>query len=104
MKWTRYEILLPLCYNDGRAIENEKFDQTNLDLIEAFAATTADTVVAVGSWRYRGTLYQDKLLRFIIDVPGAFAADGFFRSYKETLKSRFDQIDVWITSHEIQIL
>ncbi len=72
--------------------------------MEAFAATTADTVVAVGSWRYRGTLYQDKLLRFVIDVPGAFTADGFFRSYKETLKSRFDQIDIWITSHEIQIL
>jgi hypothetical protein len=64
MKWTRYEILLSLCYNDGCAcaLENEKFDQTNLNLIEAFASTTADTVVAVGSWRYRDTLYQDKLL------------------------------------------
>ena len=29
MKWTRYEILLPLRYNDGRRIEHKKFRQTN---------------------------------------------------------------------------
>jgi len=27
-----------------------------------------------------------------------------FREYKETLKARFEQIDIWISAHEIQIL
>lgn len=104
MKWTRYEILLPLRYNDGQPIETEKFDQTNLELIEWFSATTTDMVTAIGSWRYQGTRYEDRLLRVIVDAPGSRPADDFFRDYKETLKARFQQIDIWISSHEIQIL
>jgi len=57
----------------------------------------------MGSWRYQGTLYQDLLFRFV-DVPASTPADDFFRSYKETLKARFEQIDIWISSHEIQVL
>jgi hypothetical protein len=104
MKSTRYEILLPLCYNDGRAIEAEKFDQTNLELVERFSATTTDLTQALGTWLYRGTVFEDRLMRIIIDVPVSDPADDFFRSCKETLKSRFEQIDIWISSHEIQIL
>jgi len=36
--------------------------------------------------------------------PGSFEADNFFRDYKQVLKQRFEQIDVWISSHEIHIL
>jgi len=104
MKWTRYEILLPLRYNDGRPIEEQKIDQTNLELIDRFSATTADMITAIGSWKYQGTLYEDRLLRLIVDVQGSRTADDFFRNYKEILKARFEQIDIWISSHEIQIL
>jgi len=93
MKWIRYEILLPLCYNDGRPIESHKFRQTTLDLM-----------TAIGKWKYEGTVYEDLLWRFIVDVPASTPADAFFRRYKETLKERFEQIDIWISSHEINIL
>ena len=43
------------------------------------------------------------LLRLIVDVPASLRADDFFRSYKETLKARFEQIDIWISAHEITI-
>jgi hypothetical protein len=104
MNWTRYEILLPLRYNDGRRVEPAKFDQTNLELVEKFSAATADLVPALGSWQYRGTLYEDLMVRIIVDVQGSFEADNFFRDYKEVLKQRFEQIDIWISSHEIHIL
>jgi len=68
MKWIRYEILLPLSYNDGRPIESAKFRQTTRDLLENFSATTLDLLTAVGSWKYQGTLYEDLLLRLIVDV------------------------------------
>jgi len=103
MKWIRYEILLPLCYNDGRPVESVKFRRTTRELLENSSATTLDLLAAMGSWRYQGTLYQDLLLRFV-DVPASTPADDFFRSYKETLKARFEQIDIWISSHEIQVL
>jgi len=103
MKWTRYEILLPLRYNDRRRIEQEKFDQTNLELVEKFSATTTDMITAIGAWKYRGALFENQLLRLIVDVPGSGSADDFFRGYKETLKARFEQVDIWISGHEIQI-
>src|SRR6516165_3612987 len=104
MKWIRYEILLPLCYNDGRLVESNKFLQTTLDLLEKFSATTLDLMTATGAWKYQGTVYEDLLWRFIVDVPASSPADDFFHIYKETLKARFEQIDIWISSHEIRIL
>jgi hypothetical protein len=103
MKWTRYEILLPLYYNDGRPIERQKFRQTNLELIERYSGTTADVITAVGTWKYHGTVYEDQLVRLVIDVPSSIEADDFFRNYKETLTARFQQIDIWISRHEIEI-
>jgi len=61
-------------------------------------------ITAVGSWKYQGTLYEDRLLRLIVDVEGSRPADEFFREYKEVLKAGFEQIDVWISSHEVEIL
>jgi len=104
VKWIRYEILLPLCYNDGRAIEADKFRQTTLELPEKFSATTLDLMPAIGTWKYQGTVYEDLLWRFIVDVPVSSPVDDFFRDYKETLKTRFEQIDIWISAHEIEIL
>lgn len=104
MKHIRYEIFLPRRYNDGRPIERRKFRQTNLELVERFLGTTVDVITAIGTWKYRGTLYEDKLVRLIIDVPATESADDFFRQYKQTLKTRFEQIDIWISAHEIRIL
>ena len=36
----RYEILLPLNYNDGSLIEPEKFDETAEELCERFGGET----------------------------------------------------------------
>ncbi len=85
MKWTRYEILLPQRYNDGRPVERRKFRQTNLELVEKFSAVTTDITTAIGSWRYRGTVYEDVLVRLIVDVPGSHPADDFFRGSTKRL-------------------
>lgn len=50
----RYEIFLPIRYNDGSPIEPEKFDQTRDELVEKFSAVTADTIIATGHWVYKG--------------------------------------------------
>ncbi len=59
----RFEILLPLFYNDGRPIEREKFVHTDDELVRQFGATSTDTVVVRGHWVYQGTLYHDQLIR-----------------------------------------
>ena len=100
----RFEILLPLFYNDGRPVESEKYLETDDELVRTFGAASTDTVVVRGRWLYQSTIYQDRLLRVRVDVedsPGNWQA---MRQIKEVLKKRFDQIDIWITAHRIDIL
>lgn len=99
----RFEILLPLNHNDGTEIEPEKLYQTAEELSERFGGITEDTVRIIGIWRYVGARYRDELLRIRIDTDDA-AGTAFLRDYKEVLKERFQQIDIWITAHELEIL
>jgi hypothetical protein len=99
----RFELLLPLNYNDGAEIKPEKFDQTNLELTDRFGGVTWDTVRITGLWKYGGVRYRDQLLRVRLEADDP-AATAFFKAYKGQLKERFRQIDIWITAHEIEII
>ena len=49
-------------------------------------------------------IYRDELLRMFVDVPPSPEHDQFFQDFKETLKARFQQVELWVTSHEIRVL
>ena len=100
----QFELLLPLYYNDGRAIEKEKLLQTDEELVVQFGATSTDSVVVSGRWMYQSTLYEDKLIRVRMDVQDLPANWEFFRSYKQVLKGRFEQEDIWITAYRIEVV
>ena len=59
----RFEILLPLFYNDGRPIEPEKFLATDDEIVQAFGATSTDQVTVRGKWKYQSIVYSDQLIR-----------------------------------------
>ena len=90
-------------YNDGSLIEPEKFDRTAEELCDRFGEVTQDTVRITGTWKYVGTRYRDDLLRMRVDTddPGA---NAFLRAQKEIWKERFQQIDIWIIAHEIEVI
>ena len=52
----KYEIYLPLKYNDGREIEAEKIKQIREELIAVFGALTVSSQSAPyqGIWKYGG--------------------------------------------------
>jgi hypothetical protein len=91
-----------LNYNDGSLVEPQKFDQTADELCDRFGGVTQDTVQITGTWKYGGTRYRDRLLRIRLDTKDPQAPE-FFMAAKEIWKERFRQIDIWITSHEIEI-
>jgi hypothetical protein len=39
-----------------------------------------------------------------VDVPASAEHDRFFQDFKEILKARFQQLDLWVTSHDIRVL
>ena len=100
----RFEILLPLFYNDGRPIEPEKFLATDDDLVQAFGATSTDQITVRGRWKYQSTIYSDQLIRVRVDVEESAENLETMRALKETMKARFEQIDIWITAHRIDVI
>jgi hypothetical protein len=99
----RCECLLPLTYNDGTAIEQEKFDQTTQELSNRFDGLTQDVVHSHGLWKSAGLVYRDELVRLRIDSRER-AAKAFFQGHKEIWKARFGQLDLWITMHEVEVI
>jgi hypothetical protein len=100
----RFEILLPLYFNDGRAIEPEKFVQTDDELVSRFGAVSTDSVTVRGLWLYQGTLYHDQLLRARVDVEDSPENWQAMRELKEVWKALFEQLDIWITAHRIEVV
>lgn len=100
----RFEILLPLYYNDGRRIEKEKFTRTDEEFVAEFGATSTDNIVIRGRWKYQSTRYEDRLIRIRIDTEDTPENIAFFTKYKEILKTRFDQKDIWITAQHIDVI
>ena len=50
MPYKRYEVLLPIKYNDGTPVEPDKFTETRLELFDRFGGATFDLVPMSGSW------------------------------------------------------
>src|SRR5260221_4560896 len=81
----RFEILLPLFYNDGRLMEPENFVRTDDELVGHFSATSTDSVVVRGQWKYQSTLYSDQLIRVRVDVEDTPENWATMRKVKESL-------------------
>ena len=101
MPLKRYEILLPLRYNDGAPVEPERFEKTRHELITRFHGATFDPQPVRGFWLLQGTEYEDLLIRITVDVEDTADAESFFTDFKERLKERFQQIEIWITYQDI---
>lgn len=100
----RYEFLLPLRFNNGTAVPDEMIGQTLIDLRTRFGAASSETQVIQGYWEHLGQVYRDELVRIFVDVADTPDNRKFFVELKQALMSRFDQLDIWMTSHTIDVL
>ena len=53
---------------------------------------------------YQGIIYDDRLIRIHVDTNESPSHREFFRQYKQKLKIRFQQEDIWITVQQIDVL
>ena len=97
----RYEILLPSRFNDGSPIPPELIADTLLELEEKFGAISCETQIIHGLWRQEGVTYRDSLARVFVDVPDSLENRQFFVQFKERLKERFQQQEIWLTTFPI---
>ncbi|MGV3531394.1 MAG: hypothetical protein ACO1QR_03420 [Chthoniobacteraceae bacterium] len=99
----RFEIMVPLHFNDGTAVPKELLEQTQSDLEARFGAVSSEGQVIRGFDRETGTT-EDRLVRYFIDVPDTPENLDFFCEEKERLKERFRQKEIWIATHLIEVL
>jgi hypothetical protein len=100
----RFEVLLPLRFNDGSAVPDDAIADTLLELEQRFGAVSCETQTIRGQWRNEGQSYRDDLIRVFVDVADMPENRQFFVECKERLKARFQQIDIWMTTYLIEVI
>ncbi len=91
-----YEIYLPLSYNDGSIVEKEKFNLTRDELIERFGGLTSTPpgFPLLGWWHSPQGVMEDNIVMWRVVTEND--DDVFFLEYKQMLKRRFIQEEVFI--------
>jgi len=99
----KYEIYLPLKYNNGGPIEPEKFKHIREQLMAVFGAITVSSVSAPfqGRWRYGGVEFVDDIIRIEIITTEEVE---YFKNFKRRLKRKLRQIDILITMQYIHTI
>lgn len=100
----RYEILLPLKYNDGKPVSDAVLNQTREDLVQQFDAVSVQPQSVAGIWIHEGVRYEDTSVKLSLDVDDTPDNRQFFSTFKMTLMQRFEQIEIYIASYPVDIL
>ena len=104
ISYRRYEILLPRRFNNGQLVPNRLHTETILELRQRFGAVSCETQLIRGEWENQREVYRDEVVRLFVDVEDEPQNRDFFLGLKQRLKSRFQQLDIWLTSHPIDVL
>jgi hypothetical protein len=100
----RFEVLLPLRFNDGSLVPDAAVADTLVELEERFGAVSCETQTIRGRWRSDGLSYRDDLIRVFVDAPDSSESREYFVTAKERFKARFQQLDIWLTTYLIEVL
>jgi hypothetical protein len=101
----RYDIFLPLTYNDGRMIEDHKFDQVERQLLERFQGLTAQLreFPFRGIWQAESRQYIDNIILMTVLDFRPRGSTRFMRQLKRSLLENFDQLEILITESPLRI-
>jgi hypothetical protein len=101
--WRRFEVLLPLRFNDGRDVPGEWLAEAVLEVVDRFGAASYETQKVEGHWRHGGTTYRDDLVRLVVDVPDSDENRGWVREFKGRWKVKLEQVELWVVSYVIDL-
>lgn len=102
-KWRRFEVLLPLQFNDGREIPPDWLADAVLEIVDHFGAAGYETQKVEGHWRQGEVVYRDNLVKIVVDVPDSAAHRNWMKQYKARWKARLEQLELWMVSYRIEI-
>ena len=89
---------MPLSYDDGEPIEQEKIKRVRDELVNVFGSFTVPDRKA---WKYDGIRCVE-IVKLEIVTTNDMVPKKYLKDLKEHLKATFRQIDILITTHRIQ--
>jgi len=101
--WRRFEVLLPLRFNDGREVPGEWMADAVLEVVDRFGAASYETQKVEGHWRQGGVTYRDDLVRIVVDVPDNEDNRTWVREFKSRWKAKLEQLELWVVSYPIDL-
>jgi hypothetical protein len=102
-RWRRFEVLLPLQFNDGRDVPAEWLADAVLEIVERFGAASYETQRIEGHWRQGATTYRDNLVRLVIDVPDSAKNRLWMKAFKQRWKAKLEQLELWMVSYIVTV-
>lgn len=102
----RVEIYLPLEYNDGRRIADDKYLRLQSDLRKRFGGVTSTQrqFPLQGAWHFGEDVFEERVVVFTMmdfrDQPEAELLKYLDRLKKRLMKT-FDQLEILITVQEM---
>lgn len=103
-EFCRFELLLPLQFNDGRPVPLALLAWSAAQIQRRFGGVSWEPQVIEGLWRQGGVEYRDRLNRIFVDAEDTPENRRFFIDLKSDLRTRFEQLDIWLTVHPIEVL
>ena len=78
----RYEILLPLKFNDAQPVPWTLIGDALVELRQRFGAVSWETQIIHGIWQHQEAEFRDELVRVFVDVPDRPETRQFFSDFK----------------------
>ncbi|HUE71578.1 MAG TPA: hypothetical protein VMP01_11900 [Pirellulaceae bacterium] len=82
----KYDIFVPLFYNDGTPIEPARFQRLQSELLTEFEGLTFFPQSNEGFWKMSGVTYRDEIVIYRVLTSRLRAARRFLSKLKERLK------------------
>ena len=102
-KWRRFEVLLPLQFNDGSDVPAELLAEAVLEIVDYFGAASYETQKVEGQWRHGGVLIRDNLVKLVVDAPDVVTNRRWMKQYKERWRSQLEQVELWMVSYSVDV-
>lgn len=102
-KWRRFEVLLPLQFNDGSDVPADMLAEAILEIVDHFGAASYETQKVEGHWRHGGVVVRDNLVKLVVDVPDLADNRQWMKQYKESWCDRLQQVELWMVSYAVEV-
>ena len=102
-KMRRYEILLPVEFNNGRAVPRVLLDKAVKEVVDTFGAASEEPGSVEGHWEHRGRIQKESLSKVLVDVRDTAENREWMRAFKARWKEELEQVEVWLISYEIAV-